>query len=342
MERKKYEQPDEESIIYAVQEEPIVFSKAISDLFLKDNDPADLMALYWFYYYIAKWQHTNQPWATDTFCMSGLKWGHTRFYKAKAKLLKFGLIEKICNKTKDGKITKWYIKVRFIWKNETINQNAQNVIVEAKNQNAQNPHVDNERTNALSSNSINALNSNNLCNRQGKKIKEERNKDYLQYSQKLSEIIRTNKNYKHTTSQIKSWSNDFRRLVEENDVAVERIEKALNWYEKNISGEYTPVIESGRSFRDKFTRLEAAMKKAPHKNYQPEPSIIENGITFTLNRKWLYVNKEKGFAEFQLTKDQILSAIGNRPKCMYQDNIRYDICPDGRYRHPESGDLYIP
>jgi hypothetical protein len=190
---------------------------------------------------------------------------------------------------------------------------------------------------------VKGYNKDTKIKKQAKKnLKEERNKDYLQYSQKLSEIIRTNKNYKHTTSQIKSWSNDFRRLVEENDVAVERIEKALNWYEKNIGGEYIPVIESGKSFRDKFSKLESAMKRKPCKNYQPEPSIVENGITFNLNRKWLYVNKEKGFAEFQLTKDQILSAIGNKEPHKYQDNIRYDICPDGRYRHPDSGDLYIP
>lgn len=338
MERKLQTQQDEENIIYTIQEEPIVLSKALIDTLLKREDYVELIALYVFYYYTAKWQHTNQPKASDKFCMSGLKWGHTKFYKTKEKLLELHLIEKVCKKTEYGKIIKWYVKVNFIWKNETINQNAQNVTMEVKNQNAQKPHVDNERTNALSSNSINALSSNS----RGKKIKEERNKTYLPLSQKLSDIIRTHKNYKHTTSQIKYWSNDFRRLVEENEVAIERIEKALDWYAKNIGGEYIPVIESGKSFRDKFGKLEAAMGRNTYRNNQIEDSIVENGITYNLMWNWKYESKNEKLAEFQLTKEEIQAAIGNRPKYMFQDNIKYCICPDGRYRHPESGDLYIP
>lgn len=149
-----------ETSTYDENEEPIVLSKPLLDILLKEENPADLIALYCFYYYTAKWQKTNQPKATDKYCMSGLKWGHERFYKTKEKLSKLNLIEKVCDKTIDKKIIGWYVKVNFIWKHDTFIQNAQNVTLGTKNQNAQNPHVGNERTNALSTNIENALSTN--------------------------------------------------------------------------------------------------------------------------------------------------------------------------------------
>ena len=52
------------SISYDIQDEPIVIHKSIIDKFLKKDKPGDLIALYLFYYYTAKWQKTNQPKAT--------------------------------------------------------------------------------------------------------------------------------------------------------------------------------------------------------------------------------------------------------------------------------------
>ena len=53
----------------------IILSKQTLDLFLKQDNPADLIALYCFYYYTAKWQGTNQPKATTDYAAKGLKWG---------------------------------------------------------------------------------------------------------------------------------------------------------------------------------------------------------------------------------------------------------------------------
>jgi hypothetical protein len=88
-----------------------------------------------------------------------------------------------------------------------------------------------------------------------------KNKEYIPLAKKLSEIIKLKKNITHTSQQINSWANDIRRLVKENCVSIDRIKKALDWYENNIGGKFIPVIESGASLREKFFRLEAAMER---------------------------------------------------------------------------------
>lgn len=41
---------------------------------------------------------------------------------------------------------------------------------------------------------------------------------------------------------------------------------------ENYEDEYTPVIESGNSLRDKFIRLEAAMERSKKSSRKQEPS----------------------------------------------------------------------
>jgi hypothetical protein len=98
------------------------------------------------------------------------------------------------------------------------------------------------------------------------------NNNYKKYAEKLSEIIQTKKNIKHTSGQINSWAEEIRKLCEVNEVGEERLNRALEWYEKNIGGQYVPVIESGVSLRDKFTKLESAIERTksqhtPERNY---------------------------------------------------------------------------
>ena len=129
--------------------------------------------------------------------------------------------------------------------------------------------------NALSNNNKNALSNNNKkCyisevktsdnendeNNKKPSIKE-RNKKYLPIAKRLSHIIQSTKNIKHTPFQINGWTNEIRMLCEGNGVDTSRIKEVLKWYKINIGGEYIPVVESGHSFRMKFTKLEDAMKR---------------------------------------------------------------------------------
>lgn len=75
----------------------------------------DATALYLFYYNTAKWQKTNQPKATTSFCANGLKISDTRVRKAKKQLLDTQMIEDVKQKDKRGKVSGWYIKVKYIY-----------------------------------------------------------------------------------------------------------------------------------------------------------------------------------------------------------------------------------
>ena len=99
---------------YPIHEEPIVISKHLLDVLLKQPNPSDLISVYCFYYYTAKWQHTNQPKATDKFCQKGLGIGRIRLNAAQKKLTELGLIQKTAIR-EHGVIMGWHVTVRFMW-----------------------------------------------------------------------------------------------------------------------------------------------------------------------------------------------------------------------------------
>ena len=65
---------------------------------------------------------------------------------------------------------------------------------------------------------------------------------------------------------------------------IERIEKALKWYAKNVKGVYTPRCDSAVSFRKKFRRIEDAMKRSIDTSLE----MTETGEFFTkrIGRFW--------------------------------------------------------
>jgi hypothetical protein len=143
----------EGSVGYPVEQEPIVLSKGLMDTLLAQEKPSDLIALYTFYYYTAKWQKTNQPKATISYVAKGLGWGEQRVRSAKTRLRKLGLLEDVRQvDPKSGKSVGWYIKLQFIWKKE----NHPHSLPQGGN----NHRVENKQVNALSANSKNALSPN--------------------------------------------------------------------------------------------------------------------------------------------------------------------------------------
>lgn len=104
-----------------MKDPPIIISKHTMDDFLKEDNPVDLIGLYAFYYYTAKWQKTNIIKALKVYVLKGAKIGKPRFEKANNTLKKMNLIETVVRKDNKGKITGWYIKLNFIWKQDTVN-----------------------------------------------------------------------------------------------------------------------------------------------------------------------------------------------------------------------------
>jgi len=137
---------------YDRSQEPAVFSKSLSDLILKQNKPADLIALYWFYYYTAKWQKTNQPKATNGYVAKGLHWSAQRVIVIGKQLQQLGLIEKRKYRNPETKkIEGHYVYIKFIWGKQEIRKA---ILKESDSMEILN-------TNSLSSNKLNSLSSDN-------------------------------------------------------------------------------------------------------------------------------------------------------------------------------------
>ena len=78
---------------YDIDAEPIVLSKPLLDTLLKQEHPADLIALYLFYYSTTKWQDTNQPNTTTSNTAKILQWSESRVRRTEQYLQKLRLLE---------------------------------------------------------------------------------------------------------------------------------------------------------------------------------------------------------------------------------------------------------
>lgn len=153
----------------------IILTKQTCDLLLSQEKGSDLIALYVFYYYTAKWQGTNQPRCTTSYASDGLGWNVQRLRKAKKQLIELGLISDVKTVDESNKITGHYIKMNYIFKKETENNHRVENSTGGKNDG-----VENQTPNALSVNNINALsdssknassvNKENANNKNNKKV----------------------------------------------------------------------------------------------------------------------------------------------------------------------------
>lgn len=135
----------------------MVISKSIGDMiFNKEQNAGDLFSLYCFYYFTAKWQHTNQAWALKEYCMKALDWGDERFSRTYKRLEELKLIETIIRRNEDGKMKRKsrYVRVKFIWGRERLTDE---IIHQRENPLLGKPSTGDSVTNALSTNSLNAL-----------------------------------------------------------------------------------------------------------------------------------------------------------------------------------------
>lgn len=149
----------------------IILTKQTLDIFLKQENPSELIALYTFYYYTAKWQGTNQPKCTSDYVAKGLHWNRNKVARIKKQLLEFGLIEDVRIVDQETQRVKgYYIKMNYIFKKETLSksqciQNPPTGNEATKNEKASVSKiegVENECTNALSTINLNALSTGNI------------------------------------------------------------------------------------------------------------------------------------------------------------------------------------
>ena len=144
--------------VNSIENELIILTKQTIDIFLKSDSPGDLLALYSFYYYTAKWQGTNQPKCTTSYAARGLKWSEAKVRKAKRDLMSLGLIEDIVSKGADGKITSHYVRLRYIIKQSTL----ANLHTDEMPQGGKYNTVEEQGTNAFSADSVNAFSADSV------------------------------------------------------------------------------------------------------------------------------------------------------------------------------------
>ena len=101
-------------ILSEIFKDLIISSKQTMDLFLKQENASDLIALYDFYYYTAKWQKTNIIKCPTIFVSNELNWTKERVILSKKFLINNNLIEDV--KIKKVKFLK---KTKKTFKNES-------------------------------------------------------------------------------------------------------------------------------------------------------------------------------------------------------------------------------
>jgi hypothetical protein len=242
----------QKNVIFDQNEEPIVLSKHLLEILLQDPHPVEVIGLYVFYYFQAKYQKTNQIWATTEFTANGLHWGIEKVRSVKTRLRNLGLIEDIQNREQNNIFGKWYIKINFIW--------TQRRTSDFPNLGFSEPRIfrtsEKSTTKCLKEKELKCLKEKEL-NKNTLSPKME----YFPFAEKLSKIISTKKSIHHTPTQIQSWAKEIKKLINTNKIESHRVQAALDWYSENIGMPYVPVIESGSSFREKFLKLEDAMQR---------------------------------------------------------------------------------
>lgn len=78
------------------------------------GDTGDMLALWMFYAYTARWQHTNRPKSVTEYTAKGLGWSVARVRRAKSELAKLGLIADSKTTDGNGRITGWYVEVFYL------------------------------------------------------------------------------------------------------------------------------------------------------------------------------------------------------------------------------------
>lgn len=77
----------------------------------------------------------------------------------------------------------------------------------------------------------------------------------------LAEIVISKKKIKINGTKLNGWASSIRQMVKADGIDPGRIRAALRWYRIHVGDDFVVVIESGKSLREKFLRLEHAMQK---------------------------------------------------------------------------------
>ena len=237
-----------------IENELIIFTKQTYDAFLKSDNPAELIALYSFYYYTAKWQKTNQPKCTTGYAANGLKWSESKIRKFKKELIDLGLIEDIALRDEHNKIAGHYIKLNYILKQSTL----------TNSHTIENPQCGN--SDSVGNKGTNALSDNNKNDDTGKQKK-------VSLSKQIDDVIEAYKAICKSYTKIKLVSSAKRKEIQKSlkILTVEQIKECFELAEHNymLKGLIIPPSPGKKPWKATFDWLikEENLAKIFNENY---------------------------------------------------------------------------
>lgn len=305
-----------------IENELIILTKQTLDILLQEENCSDLISLYTFYYYTSKWQKTNQPYCTDSYCQKGLHWGYDKFIKAKKKLFELKLIEQVINRI-NGKFEGYYIKLNFIFKKETV-KDIINKPVPLKHS------TDKQSTNALSDINLNALSTNILS----KDNKEINLFDFLQlnFSPIKDKLIKYFDLYK----EIHPLANKEKFFKKEKIDYINRLcGYILNGFPKNKFNNIKTFIKENNILYDPDIGLSGDLNKL---NDLLDNALLSLNVNYTPSDK---VNITSNFAEFLMndfTGFSYFFQYGFNPPKLLKDEIKEKKVKD---KYPEYTNIFM-
>jgi hypothetical protein len=261
--------------------EPLFLSRVTIDRLYKLEHPAEAVALYCFYYARAKWKHTNTIYATNQFVTNGVRLSPERVARAKKDLIQLGLIEQLRQWNPETKrIGHPLIKVNFVlWDSSKTKPHAP----EYGNDKISRTIMRDTKGNPMHRNSYSIGNPASIGSTED--IKEEAlcpteersdNMCWIQLATILSKIVRAQRKIVTSGPKIKAWAHEIRKLSTVERTPLADIQAAMKWYANNAySGQFVPIVECGRTFRDKYTKILAAIErdKRTNPNIQPDDDV---------------------------------------------------------------------
>lgn len=213
-----------------IADDLLIMSRATVDILFKQDNCADLIALYSFYYKTAKWQKTNSIKATDEYVKKCLSWGKDKVRRNKNILKELGLIN-IIQRREQGKVIGWYVEVNYLVTNKKSNI----VIQEDLFQEDLSSRTGSQDTNALR-NKIKVLEElNNNILKENKKLKNEIDKPKTKtHGTRFNFMAHVNDNWYSEAKRLKSSITDI-QIKEEMD--------KFNDYWSSLSGNKATKVD---------------------------------------------------------------------------------------------------
>lgn len=117
-----------------------------------------------------------------------------------------------------------------------------------------------------------------LPNKESKKQIKEKDIRYIPLADQLAAVLKEKQNITTPPSHIIKWAKDIRLACEERKINPGKLKRDLKIYADNFNADFRPIIESGKSLREKLPKLWSFIERCqnPKQSKQDRPSFVKN------------------------------------------------------------------